>query len=166
MELTIPADHTLDTAAQLHQSTLRLLRVSRTGRPVERTGTAGIGVLGCLYRQGQLSATDLAAYLRVQPQSLTRLIAGLEKQKLISRLPDSGDKRRSLLEITDAGAGLLKGNIHGRRELLAQAIARGLTPTEQELLRIAAGLMDKLAAAVEDLNTAAARPEPHDDRRK
>lgn len=144
-----------DAAAQLHQSMLGLLRVLKTGPAAGGISTAGIGVLGCLYRRGQATATDLAAYLRVQPQTLTRLIAALEKQKWITRRPDPGDGRRNLLEITDHGAGVLIENIRSRQELLARAIAGRLTPAEQDLLRIAAVLMDKLAAALDDADMSA-----------
>jgi DNA-binding MarR family transcriptional regulator len=93
------------------------VRDTRSGKGLSM---AKLGVLGRLYRNGTTTPTALAAYLRIQPQSLTRLLADLQRRKLITRRPDEADRRQSLLE---------------------------LTPAEQELLRIAAGLMDRLAAA-------------------
>ena len=154
MALSTSTQNPSDTAAQLHQSLSRLLRVLRAGPPAEGITTAGIGVLGCLYRRGQATATDLAAYLRVQPQTLTRLLADLEKRKWITRRPDPMDGRRNLLELTNDGAGILIENIHSRQALLARAIAEGLTPAEQNLLGIAAVLMDKLTVALDEYDTA------------
>jgi DNA-binding MarR family transcriptional regulator len=139
----------VDTASQLHRSALRLLRRTRASRPGEGLGPSRLSVLGRLYRKGTTTPTDLAAYLRIKPQSLTRLLADLQRRKLIMRRPGDADRRQSLLEITAAGSELLTREIRGQRTLLARTIAGKLTTAEQELLRIAAGLMDRLAAGAE-----------------
>jgi len=142
-------DVALDIANQLHRSALRLLRVLRTVRSVDGLGMSKLGVLGRLYRDGTATATELAAYLRVQPQSLTRLVDDLEKRSLITRRSDIEDRRQSLLEITKTGEQVLTETVRDQRESLAQTILDVLTPAEQELLRLSAGLIDKLAAATE-----------------
>jgi DNA-binding MarR family transcriptional regulator len=106
-------------------------------------------VLGRLYRHGESTATGLAAHLRIQPQSMTRLIADLERRRLITRRADDADRRQSLLGITDQGAQLLTEDIRDQRVKLAQIIVEALTPAEQEMLRLAAGLMDRLAEVTE-----------------
>ena len=59
-----------ETANQLHRSVLQLIRLLRTDRPGKTDlSWSKLSVLGRLHRQGQATATDLAAYLRVQPQS-------------------------------------------------------------------------------------------------
>jgi len=143
----------LDIANQLHRSALRLLRVLRTVRSVDGLGMSKLGVLGRLYRDGTATATELADYLRVQPQSLTRLVDDLEKRSLITRRSNIEDRRQSLLEITETGAQALTETVRDRRESLAQIIIDVLTPAEQELLRLSAGLIDKLAAAVATSDT-------------
>ena len=142
-------DVALDIANQLHRSALRLLRVLRTVRSVDGLGMSKLGVLGRLYQDGTATATELAAYLRVQPQSLTRLVDDLEKRSLITRRSDIKDRRQSLLEITKTGEQVLTETVRDQRESLAQTILDVLTPAEQELLRLSAGLIDKLAAATE-----------------
>jgi DNA-binding MarR family transcriptional regulator len=141
-----PSETAIDTANQLHRSALRLLRLMRDTRSAEGLGMSRLSVLGRLYRNGTTTPTDLAAYLRIQPQSLTRLLADLQRRKLITRRPGEKDRRQSLLEVTAAGSDLLTKEVRGQRTLLAQTIAAELTPAEQELLRIAAVLMDRLAA--------------------
>ena len=142
-----PSEKAIDAANQLHGSAMRLLRLMRDSRSGEGPGMAKLSVLGHLYRNGTTTPTALAAYLRIQPQSLTRLLADLQQRNLITRRPDEADRRQSLLEITAAGSKLLTEAVRDQRTELARAIDAELTPAEQELLRIAAGLIDRLAAA-------------------
>ena len=142
-----PSESAIDTASQLHRSALRLLRRMQASRSAEGLSSSKLSVLGRLYREGTTTPTDLAAYLRIRPQSLTRLLADLQRRKLITRRPDEADRRQSLLQVTAAGSELLTKEIRSQRTLLAQTIAGQLTTAEQELLRIAAGLIDRLTAA-------------------
>jgi DNA-binding MarR family transcriptional regulator len=139
----------VDAATRLHRSAARLSRRIRAGRQGEPLGLARFGVLGRLHRDSDASATALAAALGVQPQSLTRLLAELERQGLITRRPDAADRRRSLIAITPAGRHLLLEDVGGQRALLASTMAAVLSPAEQEMLRLAAGLMDRLSDALE-----------------
>jgi DNA-binding MarR family transcriptional regulator len=138
-----------DTANQLHSSVLRLFRLLRDTRPAKGLSLAKLIVLAHLHREGATTATAVAAYLRVQPQSLTRQIADLNRRKLITRRPDKADRRQSLLEITENGIQLLTEELHGQRMKLAQTMVEELTPTEQEMIRLASGLLDRLAASIE-----------------
>jgi hypothetical protein len=89
----------------------------------------------------------LAAAERLQPQSLTRTLASLERQHLAVRQPDDRDRRRSLLAITDAGRHALLTDMRQRDAWLAAVMAHQLTSAEQQLLRIAGDLMDRIADA-------------------
>jgi len=144
-----PSRAALDAASQLHRSALRLLRVLRVARPGEGLSASRLGILGRLQRGGMTTGTALAAYLRVQPQSLTRVLEDLEKRSLITRRPGTEDRRQSLLEITDEGVRMLTGAVRDQRESLSRVIAEMLTPEEQELLRLCAGVMDRLSEALE-----------------
>jgi DNA-binding MarR family transcriptional regulator len=144
-----PSNTSIDTANQLHRSVLRLFRLLRDMLTTRKLSLSKVSVLGCLYREAMATATELAVYLRVKPQSLTRLLADLERSKLITRRPNEADRRQSLLEITDKGIQLLTEEVRDQRLTLAKIIARELTPAEQELLRLAAGLMDHVASACE-----------------
>jgi DNA-binding MarR family transcriptional regulator len=151
-------DTILDTANQLNRNALRLLRVLRASQPTKGLTLSRLSVLGRLYRDGMTTATALAAYLRIQPQSLTRLVADLEQNKLITRQPNSADRRQSLLKITDSGIHLLNETIHDLQVKLAHTMAKELTPAEQDLLRIAAGLMNHLATVMEAQNSTLGEP--------
>lgn len=110
---------------------------------------AKLGVLSQLRREGVATATTVGDCLGIQPQSLTRLLADAEKDGFIERHQDPADKRRSLIEITPVGMQLLGEEARKRETRLAVAMIRALTPTEQELLRLAGSLMDRLADAIE-----------------
>lgn len=149
----------LETANRLHSSVSRLfhrLRVTRAGGGLSM---AKLGVLSQLRREGIATATALAGCLGVQPQSLTRLLADSEDEGFIKRHQDQVDKRRSLIEITPAGFRLLAEEARKRESRLAAAMMRVLTPTEQELVRLASGLMDFLTDAIEPEGTSPVKPE-------
>ena len=153
-----PLDTAIETASQLHRSALRLSRLLNATRPAKGVSLSKLSVLGHLYRNGVATATELAAYLRILPQSVTRLIADLERGKLITRRANDADRRQNLLEITDAGVRLLVEDLRDQRAKLAQTIVKALTPAEQEMLRLAAGLMDRLAGVTEVHPVAIGKP--------
>jgi DNA-binding MarR family transcriptional regulator len=135
----------LRAATAVRQGTTRLARRLRIERPQTSQTALELGILAHLHRRGPMTPGSLAATERVQPQSLTRTLARLERQHLAVRQPDDQDHRRSLLAITDAGRQALAADMRQRDAWLAEAMARQLTRPEQELLRIAADLMDRLA---------------------
>jgi DNA-binding MarR family transcriptional regulator len=63
---------------------------------------AGIVVLHLL-DAGPLSQTDLARAARVENQTMSRTIERLEREGLVTRASDSGDRRRRMVSRTDAG---------------------------------------------------------------
>ena len=137
----------LTAAATLRQGTIRLARRLRIERPEPAQTALEMGILAHLSRRGPTTPGALAAAERVQPQSLTRTLASLERQLLAVRQPDGKDRRRSLLAITEAGRLALARDMRLRDAWLARAMALRLTRAEQELLRIAGELMDRLADA-------------------
>jgi DNA-binding MarR family transcriptional regulator len=91
-----------------------------------------------------MTAGDLALLEQSQPQTLTRVLAELEGHGLISRTQDLADRRRAIIAITVEGSRVLMDDMRHRDIWLAEAMARTLTPTEQQLLRLAADLLDRL----------------------
>jgi DNA-binding MarR family transcriptional regulator len=133
-----------DTAVALRRTSTRLalrLRAERTG---DGLGSTGVAVLGQLHRRGALTASEIAAAERVQPQSLTRVLASLEEQNLIKREQDVQDRRRHTIELTDDGRQLLREHMKSSDDWLAEAIETRLNPTERAVLQLAAGILDQL----------------------
>jgi DNA-binding MarR family transcriptional regulator len=140
-ELTVPS---LEAAASVRRGALRLGQRLRAERPGHSEPLLRLSVLAHLSQRGAMTPGALAALERVQPQSLTRTLSGLEHDQLISRHADSGDRRRALLALTDAGQDVLRRDMRERDGWLAAAMA-DLTPTERAVLGLAADLMERLA---------------------
>ena len=104
-----------------------------------------LGLLSRLRANGAMTATALAAAERLQPQSLTRMLARLESDGLIVRRQDATDRRQVLIDVTQKGIAVLTEDTRRREEWLAEVMADRLSPIECEMLRLAAGLLDRLA---------------------
>lgn len=135
----------LDTAIALRRALARLNRRLRTQGTETELSVAQHSLLGHLYRVGAMTPGALALEEGVQPQSLTRVLADLEESGHILRQPDPVDRRQSQLELTQKGREALERDARRRALWLASAMTSSLSPTEQELLRLASQLMDRLA---------------------
>lgn len=110
-------------------------------------GPTVLAVLSRLIRAGTHTPKELADAERIQPQSLTRVLASLTDRGLITRTPDPEDGRRSLIDITAAGKAVLREHVGSRERWLAGALERSLSPTERQLLGLAAELLVRVADA-------------------
>jgi DNA-binding MarR family transcriptional regulator len=136
-----------DVGALASELRVVLGHVVRRLRAAHRFSLSQGAVLGRLDREGTASIGDLAAAERVRPQSMTQTIADLESCGLIERHPDPGDGRRTLIELTAQGRETLEADRRDRDGWLASAIARELTPSEQQLLERAVALLARIAAS-------------------
>ncbi len=136
-----------EQARLLRTAVARLQRRLRSERSTMNFGLSAYSAVACVYQNGPMSAGQLATHERLQPQSLTRILAALEDQKLIARAADQADLRRSIITVTRLGIEVLRRNARLQDAWLAKAIAQTLTPTEQEFLKIAAQLLDRISAA-------------------
>jgi DNA-binding MarR family transcriptional regulator len=116
-------------------------------RPDAGVTSLELSVLAHLNRRGSMTAGEIAAADRVQPQTLTRTLAVLEGKGAIQRQADPADRRRSALSITPAGLEVLVTDMRQRDSWLALAMTEELTPTERRLLYLAGELMERLAEA-------------------
>jgi len=144
-----PSAAVLETAGVLYRQTSRLTRRLRITSPANGPGLSKLGILARLHQDGPDTASRLAEYLGLQPQSMTRLLSAMDNSGLISRCANQADRRQNQIQLTPMGERLLRDEIGKREDRLAQAMISVLTPTETELLRIAAGLLERVAAAIE-----------------
>jgi DNA-binding MarR family transcriptional regulator len=152
MTITPPRDDgalradSLRAADALRRGLTRLYRRLRRVRADHGVSPSKLSVLGRLHRAGgPLTAVELARLERLQPQSLTRIIAELESGGLVARRQDASDRRAVLIDITEAGRALLAVDARQQNAWLAGAVAARLTGTEAALLAMAAELLDRLA---------------------
>lgn len=132
--------------APIARAVLQLARRLRAERPASSVSPAALALLNTLHREGPMPAARLAEAERLQPQSLSRLIARLTAEGLIARQRGE-DRRTLLLEITSAGRATLGRDMSARRAWLAQAMDAMLTAEEQAELERAAALMQRLASS-------------------
>jgi DNA-binding MarR family transcriptional regulator len=137
----------LQAAAVVRRGTTRLARRLRMERQRAEGTLLELAILAHLSRRGPMAPGELAAAERLQPQSLTRALARLERDGLAARAADHEDRRRSLLAVTDAGRAVLSRDMEQRDAWLAAAMRQELTGAERGLLRLAGELMDRLAEA-------------------
>jgi DNA-binding MarR family transcriptional regulator len=100
--------------------------------------------MGTLRKKGAMSAGDLAAHERVQPPSMTKVLAMLEEKGLVTRAAHPSDKRQAIIALTAAGLDLLESERRQRDAWLSQRLAQ-LTPDERAALRDVIPVLDKLA---------------------
>jgi len=143
--LSSRAGDALEVASVVRRAVGALSRRLRGERAPNGLSLTKLSVLGRLYRQGSLSAAELAGLERIQPQSLTRVLAELAEDGFVSRRPDAKDGRRLLIDITGDGRSVLTRDMQQRDSWLAKVIDAELSVTERELLRLAANLLDRLA---------------------
>ena len=78
---------------------------------------------------------------------LTDSINELVGRELIERRPDEADRRRQLIELTNAGTALLDADRAERDAWLHATMRDNLTPLEFDLLMLVAPVLRKLAYA-------------------
>jgi DNA-binding MarR family transcriptional regulator len=133
-----------ELASLLRPSLLRLTRLVRNQRVDLSVTLTQLSVLGTLHRRGPMSAGELAAYERVQPPSMTKVIASLEARGLLRRDVHPIDRRQAVIAITAAGVQLLDDERRSRDAWLTRRLA-ALTPDERAIVRAAIPVLDKLA---------------------
>ena len=136
-----------DLAWRVREGVGRLNWRMRAERDPNGPGPAVLAVLSRLYRAGTHTPTELAEAERLQPQSLTRVLAWVTERELVMRSPDPADGRRSLVSITPAGLAVLREYSIQRERWLATALESTLSPTERQLLKLAADLLIRVADA-------------------
>ena len=134
---------TAELASLLRVSVMRLARRLRAERPDYGLSLTQIATLATIERHGPLTPGDIADHEKVQPPSMTRVLAGLEERGLILRTPHASDGRQHLVSLTADARVLLKEDRRKREAWLAQRLAE-LTQEERDVLRAAAPVIERL----------------------
>src|SRR5690348_8520738 len=141
------SDPGLATALRISVSRLaRRLRVERAapGLGEPDLSETQLAALATLERHGAMTPGGLAEHEKVQPPSMTRVIAVLEERNLVMRAPHASDRRQVMLTVTDQGKELVQQSRRLREAWLARRL-RELTSEERAKLRAAAPILEKLS---------------------
>jgi DNA-binding MarR family transcriptional regulator len=133
-----------ELSAALRPSLLRLTRILRNQRVDMSVTLTQLSAMATLRKKGPMSAGDLATYERVQPPSMTKVLALLEEKGMVTRDTHPTDKRQVIIALTPAGIELLDSERRQRDAWLSQRLAQ-LTPDERALLHDTIPVLDKLA---------------------
>jgi DNA-binding MarR family transcriptional regulator len=97
---------------------------------------AQLRALRVLRRHGQMRLSELSDYLHIAARSTTEVADALESGGLIERQPDPGDRRATLVELTERGAGVLDAIRATRGAEADQAFGRLSETDRADLARI------------------------------
>jgi DNA-binding MarR family transcriptional regulator len=131
-------------ATTLRDAIYRFNRRSRQTRPVGDLTIAQLSALTSLELGGALTPSELAEVERVQPPTMTKLVAKLEERGLVQRTPHPTDRRQVILSVTEPGREILAQFERARDEWLSRRLAE-LSLAERETLRQAAEILQRVA---------------------
>jgi DNA-binding MarR family transcriptional regulator len=133
-------------ASSLRLAVMRLARRMRAERADTSLSLSQLSALATLDRHGSLTPGELAAHERVQPPSLTRIVATLHGAGLVERTPHPTDGRQALLRCSRDGVALLREDRRRREAWLARRLD-DLDDDDRAVLRDAVAVLDRLAAS-------------------
>lgn len=133
-------------APQLRDAIMRLNRRVRQARPVGDLTVTQLSALTSLRLAGALTPRELADVERVQPPTMTKIVAKLEERGLVRRTPHPTDGRQVILAATEGAEAVLDQFERVRDEWLARRLA-DLDEADRETLHRAAEILHQLARA-------------------
>jgi DNA-binding MarR family transcriptional regulator len=133
-----------ELASVLRLSVMRLARRLRHERAETSLTLTQLSALAAIDRHGAMTPGVLAAHERVQPPSMTRVLAVLEERALVTRTPHPTDGRQSIVSATDAARALLREDRRRREAWLVGRLAE-LSEADRAALRAVAPILDRLA---------------------
>jgi len=134
---------------------ISISRLARRLRVEQRIGVGGpdpalsdiqLAALSALERHEAMTPGELAEYEKVQPPSMTRVIAVLEERGLVRRSAHPTDRRQVVLTVTDEGRALVD-RVRRRKEAWLTQRIQELSPEEVGILRSATPILEKLSQA-------------------
>lgn len=134
-----------ETLSEIFWSVARQLRGAsqETLAPWDIT-PAHLRALRTLGHHGSMRLSDLSGRLHIAPRSATEVVDALESRDLVRRRPDPGDRRATLVEMTEHGTEMMIAIRAARGNDAERAFGR-LSPADRaELARILGQLRDPI----------------------
>lgn len=102
-------------------------------------------VLLRLEKEGAATVSSLARAEGMRPQSMSSIVAPLEKAGLVHGAPDPGDGRQTLMSLTPKCVRWIHEGRAARQDWFASIISQKLSEQEQQKLQVALELLKRLA---------------------
>lgn len=138
MQTTSDAELASRLRFALARSARRLRQEAGTGLSSSLTAA-----LATIERGGPMTPSELADAERVRRPTITRVLARLEEEGLITRTPDPADRRSTLVAVTAAGSALLADGRTRKDAFLSEQLD-GLSAADRETLARAAAILEDL----------------------
>ena len=131
-----------ELVSRLRLAVTRLARRLRTQLPGQLSPSQQ-ATLSTVERLGPLTLGELSSAERVKPPTMTKIVAALEEQGLVSRTVDSADRRVARVQATAAGLAFLDDSSRQKDAYLAERL-HTLDAGERADLERAAELLERL----------------------
>jgi DNA-binding MarR family transcriptional regulator len=131
-------------AGSLRDAVSRLGRRMRHQSPHPELSLGQLAALRSLERHGPMTPRALAEHEKVQPPSMTKILARLEDAGYATRAPHPEDGRQVVVTASAAGLALLADDRRRRDAWLAQRL-RALDADEVAALKAALPVIEKLS---------------------
>lgn len=118
------------TADRLHSAAIHLLRRLRRHDDAAGIGAPHLSALSVVVFGGPVTLGELAAAEQVRAPTMTRIVQKLEREGLVTRETDPGDRRVARVRATERGIGVLR---EGRGRRVASLTERLLALDPEEL---------------------------------
>lgn len=128
-----PGPSAVSVADRLHSVSIHLLRRLRKQDVATGEGPARLSALSVLVFGGPKTLGELAAAEQVKPPTMSRIVAGLQRSRLVSIKTDPHDARRMRIRATRRGIALLQT---GRQLRIADLAAHLERVSDEGLLAL------------------------------
>ena len=132
-----------ELASMLRPALLRLVRSIRHQRAELSVTLTQLSAMATLEKCGPMSPGELASSERVQPPSMTKVLASLEELGYVRRAPHPTDRRQAIIALTDTGRELLETERRARDLWLTLQISR-LDDDERAAIQAVIPVLDRL----------------------
>lgn len=142
------ANYMATTATDLELAPRLRLAINRLARRLRQQGDGPLtpsqhSALVVIEALGPITLGDLAGKEKVQPPTMTRIVAALGEQGLIERVADEDDRRIARVTVTPEGRKLLDRSRTRKTAFLAARL-RALPDDEREIVERALPSIEKL----------------------
>jgi DNA-binding MarR family transcriptional regulator len=137
-----------DEAVQLaHGLRLAVMRLARRLRQLADAGITPsmLSALSSVERLGPITLGELASAEKVQPPTMTPIVARLEAEGLVRREVDPDDRRVARITLGRQGKQLLDRSRSRKTAYLARRL-RALSPAERDVVRRAVGILERFVS--------------------
>jgi DNA-binding MarR family transcriptional regulator len=131
-----PGLEALTVADKLHSAAIHLLRRLRKQDVATGEGPARLSALSVLVFGGPKTLGELAAAEQVKPPTMSRIVTGLARSRLVAITADPHDARRMRIRATAKGTRLLQ---KGRRLRIAHLASQLDLLSPEDLARLGSG---------------------------